>query len=73
MTTKNPRINITIDEMMAGVLAQMAKLEERSVASMARDLILEGLERREDVALSKIAALRDTKNAARVAHADAWK
>ncbi|EKD70302.1 MAG: hypothetical protein ACD_46C00575G0002 [uncultured bacterium] len=73
MPTANPRINITLEKTLASLLEQQAKLEHKSVASIAKELILEALERREDVALSAIAKIRDTKNAKRIKHKDAWK
>lgn len=73
MPTKNPRVNITFDPSVTKVLAQLALQENRSVASMANELVLEALERREDVALSDIAALRDKPKTKRYKHSDAWK
>ena len=73
MPTKNPRINVSVEEAIAGLLAQLAKREKKSVAGLAKELILEALERREDMALSAIAKLRDTKNVKLVRHEDAWK
>lgn len=73
MPTKNPRINITLEESMAGLLADLAEQEHKSVSSLAKDLVLEALERREDIALSVIAKIRDIPKAKRIRHTDAWK
>lgn len=73
MPTRNPRINITFDEPAADLLNALAKQENKSVSSMAKELILDALERREDIALSALAELRDTQDAKRVKHEDAWK
>jgi len=73
MPTKNPRINITFEEAAAGILSKMAKKQKKSISSLAKELILEALERREDMALSDIANARDTKKAKRVSHDEAWK
>lgn len=73
MPTANPRINITLEKTLASLLEQQAKLEHKSVASIAKELILEALERREDMALSAIAEIRDSKKAKRIKHKDAWK
>lgn len=73
MPTNNPRINITFDENTAKLIAVLAKHEHRSVSGIAKELILEALERREDMFLSTIAETRDTSSAKRVRHADAWK
>lgn len=73
MPTLNPRINITLEKTLVSLLEQQAKLEHKSVASLAKELILEALERREDMALSAIAEIRDTKKAKRIKHKDVWK
>ncbi len=41
----------------------LAKEENKSIASFAKKLILEALERREDLALSTIAKIHDTSHA----------
>lgn len=73
MATKNPRINITFEEATAFLLVQLAKENNKSVSSIAKELILEALEKREDMVLSSIAELRDIKGTKRVKHQDAWK
>jgi len=73
MPTKNPRVNITFDPSMMNIITSLAKEEEKSVASLAKELILEALERREDMNLSALAKVRDVKKAKRVKHDDAWK
>lgn len=73
MPTKNPRINITFEEVAVGILSKMAKQQKKSLSSLAKELILEALERREDMALSDIARARDIDNAKRIAHHDVWK
>lgn len=73
MPTKNPRLNITFEPATVVVLTALAEQEHRSVSSLAKELILEALERREDVVLSKIAELRDVKSAKVISHEDAWK
>ncbi len=73
MPTKNPRINITVEEAAADLLAIMAKREKKSISSIAKELILDALERREDLALSELAHMRESENGKRVKHKDAWK
>ena len=73
MPTKNPRINITFEEATAALLAHLARQEHMSVSSLAKELILEALERREDMVLSAIAEIRDIENGKRIKHDDAWK
>jgi hypothetical protein len=73
MPTKNPRINITVEESVACVLSSLAEHEQKSISSLAKELLLEALERREDMMLSAIAEIRDTTKTKRIKHADVWK
>lgn len=73
MPTKNPRINITVEDSIAGVLSSLAEHEHKSISSLAKELLLEALERREDMKLAAIAEIRDIKKAKRIKHTDAWK
>lgn len=73
MPTKNPRINITLEESTAGFLENLAKHEHKSISSLAKELVLEALERREDMSLSELAEKRDTPKAKRITHTHAWK
>ena len=77
MPTKNPRFNITFNQEEADLIASLAKQKRKSISYVAKELILEALERHEDMALSAIADAReeDAKKKAekRVSHKDAWK
>lgn len=73
MPTKNPRINLTLEESMAGFLSSIAEHEHKSISSLAKELIMEALERREDIMLSKLAEIRDKDTIKRIKHKDAWK
>ncbi len=73
MPTKNPRINITFEESTAGLLSYLADQENKSVSSLAKELIMDALERREDMVLSAIAEDRDNSESRKVKHEDAWK
>ncbi len=73
MATKNPRINVTFEEITANLLSQLAHQEHKSVASLVRELAVEALEMREDFYLSKLAETLDEKDAKTKGHDDAWK
>ncbi len=74
MPTKNPRINITLEPKVVSVLKKIAEHENKSIAALSRELLLEGLEYREDISLSTLAEARDTnKNQKHIDHDDAWK
>lgn len=73
MHSKNPRLNVTVEPATALILGKLAKQERKSVSGMAKELILEALERREDQALSELAESRDKGQKKTVKHKDAWK
>ncbi|HBR71040.1 TPA: hypothetical protein DIC20_05465 [Candidatus Dependentiae bacterium] len=73
MPTKNPRVSVTFEEDAVDLLASIAKKENKSVSGLAKELILDALDRREDLALSSIAKIRDKKGLKKVEHEDAWK
>lgn len=77
MPTKNPRLNITFDETQANHIASLAKQQGKSISRVAKELILEALERHEDMALSTIADTREEeakrKSQKKISHKNAWK
>lgn len=73
MPTKNPRINVTFEEKTAGLLANLALQEQKSISSLVRELTLEALDLREDYHLSKIAEQRDSTPLSLLSHEDVWK
>lgn len=73
MTTKNPRINVTFEEVTALLLVQLAEQEHKSVSSLVRELVMEALEMREDLYLSKVAKKLDQDNVKTYDHKDVWK
>lgn len=73
MSTQNPRINVTLENALASVLNQLARQQHKSVSGLAKELIIEALEHREDIALSALAEARDHPKAKRVKHEDVWK
>ncbi len=75
MTTKNPRISVTFDSPILEILGSLSKKEQKSISSIAKELICEALELREDIALSKIAEDSEKRSKRRktVSHEDAWK
>lgn len=73
MVTKNPRINVTFEKAIVGLLSEMAQQEHKSISSLVRELALEALERKEDLYLSKLAEKLDIEGVKTYAHTDAWK
>jgi hypothetical protein len=73
MTKKNTNVILTFDTPTVTLLNMLAKQEDKSVSNFAQDLILEALELREDMDLSLLAQIRDTKDEPLVGHDEAWK
>jgi hypothetical protein len=73
MATKHPRRNITFDAQTDAVLAFLAKQENKSVSAVTKELVLEALDRREDLFLSTLAEQRESKAQKRIPHDKAWK
>lgn len=75
MPTKNPRVNIVVEPPLYGLMEDIATREGVSMSTIARDLIREAIELREDVALADLADARmktlDRKKA--LSHKDVWK
>jgi hypothetical protein len=72
MTEINP-VNITIESPAAVLLTQLADRERKSISTLASELLLEAIELREDMLLSKIADDLDIEGAQMISHDEAWK
>jgi hypothetical protein len=72
---KNPRVNISVDPGLLGALQGLAAKGGVSLSMVARDLIREALELREDMGLAALADERertfDPKKA--LTHEQAWE
>ena len=74
MPTKKPRVNVVVEPPIYGIMHDLAEIEGVSMSTLARDLIREALELREDVVLANFAENREntfqTKSA--LSHEDVW-
>ena len=75
MPTKNPRVNIVVEPPLYAVLHDLATSEGISMSTIARDLIREAIELREDVALAAFAdtRMKSFDRKAALSNEDAWK
>lgn len=73
MPTKNPRLNLTFEPDTIATLIELSEMEHKPVATIAKELVLEALDRREDRILSSIAEKREETTEGSVSHEDAWK
>lgn len=73
MPTKNPRLNVVITKAVLQALAEIAKHEDKSLSVVAQELIVEALDRHEDLLLSGLAMKRESQSKRTVAHDRAWR
>jgi hypothetical protein len=75
MPTKNPRVNIVVEPPLYLAMQELAVYEGVSMSTVARDLIREAIDLREDVALAALADTRvktfNRKEA--LTHKDVWE
>ena len=72
MTTKHPRVHVTLDETVSSHLNFLAKKEDKSLSKLIYELTKEALELREDQFLSSLSMKRDEENHVLVSHEEAW-
>ena len=73
MPTKLQRISLSVEAELAKDLEYLAKKNNKSVAGFAKELILEALELREDLYLSKLANELDVEGAKIISNEEFWK
>jgi len=75
MPTKNPRVNIVVEQPLYSVMHDLAAIEGISMSTIARDLIREAIELREDVALAALAdaRMKSLDRKAVLSNEDVWK
>ena len=75
MPTKNPRVNIVVEPPLYRVMHDLAISEGVSMSTIARDLIREAIDLREDVGLAAFADTRMKTFDKRVAlpHESVWE
>jgi predicted DNA-binding ribbon-helix-helix protein len=74
MPTKNPRIDVVLEEPLYTAIQQLAKRDKVSLSLKVRDLVKEALEIEEDVALSAFAGKREKtlSKATALKHDEVW-
>jgi len=75
MPTKNPRVNIVVEPMLYSVMRDLATSEGISMSTIARDLIREAIDLREDVALTAFAdrRMKSFNRKTALSNEDVWK
>ncbi len=75
MPTKNPRINVVLEEPLYRIIRELAEKDGLSLSMVSRDLIREALELREDATLAAFADSRERtpKRPDLIGHEETWK
>ncbi len=73
MPTKNPRLNVVLDNQLYEMVEKISKQEDKSMSVVAKELIEDALEKHEDLLLSEMAMKRENKSKKTVPHDKAWK
>ena len=73
MATKHPRVNVTLDDTLHGMLANFARSGKKTLSVAAKEMIELGLELQEDKYFSGLSEKRLAKGGKRISHKDAWK
>lgn len=73
MPTKKPRLNVVLSNAILQALTEIAENEDKSLSVVAQELIVEALDRHEDLLLSGIAMKRDKESKRTVSHDKVWK
>jgi len=74
MPSKNPRINVVLDNLLYQDVRLLAKKDNVSLSAKVRDLLKEALEIQEDIALSGFAEKREKSwnDSKALSHDDVW-
>lgn len=75
MPTKNPRVNIVMEESLYWTLKELARRDDVSVSLKARDLLKEAVADEEDAYWAESAAEREKTFSAKraLSHQSVWK
>jgi predicted DNA-binding protein len=75
MPAKNPRVNIVVEPPLYNVMHDLAISEGVSMSTIARDLIREAINLREDVALAAFAdkRMKTFDRTKALSHKDVWE
>jgi predicted DNA-binding protein len=73
MPTKNPRLNVVLDDGLYKIIEKISKKEKKSMSVVAKELMEDAVEKHEDLLLSEIAMKRESTSKKTVSHDKAWK
>lgn len=72
MPAKNPRVNVVLERPVYEALGRLARRDQSTLSTKARDLLCQALETHEDIALAKIAEEREFATTTGISHDEVW-
>ncbi|MDR1208201.1 MAG: hypothetical protein LBJ89_02520 [Holosporales bacterium] len=72
MPTKLQRINLSIEKDIIEDLELLASITQKTITGLAKELIIDALDRREDLYLSKLANEMDKEGTKTLSHEEFW-
>ncbi len=73
MPTKNPRLNVVLNNNLYATIERLAKQEGKSMSVVAKELMEDAIEKHEDLLLSQITMKREDVKGKIISHEKAWK
>jgi hypothetical protein len=72
MAKRSAQLKISVDVATAEAIVYIAERESKSISTVAKELLREAVERREDMDLADLARQRDALSSGVVEHENAW-
>ncbi|MBT4762967.1 MAG: ribbon-helix-helix protein, CopG family [Bdellovibrionaceae bacterium] len=72
MPTKNPRLNVVVNDEIYKIIEKLATREGKSMSVVAKELLEDAIDKHEDLLLSELAQNREKTSKKAVPHDKAW-
>lgn len=72
MPTKNPRLNVVVNDEIYKIIEKLSIKEGKSMSVVAKELLEDAIDKHEDLLLSEMAQKREKTSKKTVSHEDAW-
>ena len=72
MPTKNPRLNVVVNEEIYKIIEKLSLKEGKSMSVVAKELLEDAIDKHEDLLLSEMAQNREKTSKKAVSHEEAW-
>lgn len=73
MPTKNPRLNVVVNDEIYKIIEKLSAKEGKSMSVVAKELLEDAIDKHEDLLLSEMAQTREKTSKKTISHKKAWK